>query len=71
MADTICAERGSTRGMERERRHLVRNVVFFLTSYVQLSLSQRCTPTLSYYHISLWKKDHDDRHPYWKARDCL
>ena len=30
MADTICAERGSTRGMERERRHLVRNVVFFL-----------------------------------------
>jgi hypothetical protein len=30
MADTTCAERGSTRGMERERRHLVRNDVFIL-----------------------------------------
>jgi hypothetical protein len=32
MADTICAERGSTRGMERERQHLVRNVAICLFS---------------------------------------
>jgi hypothetical protein len=34
MADTICAERGAARGMERDRQHIVGNVVssFLLTS---------------------------------------
>jgi hypothetical protein len=27
MADTICSERDSTRGMERESRHIVGNIV--------------------------------------------
>jgi hypothetical protein len=42
VADTIRAERGSTRGMERDRRHLVRNVA------ICLFLCRTESPTVSY-----------------------
>jgi hypothetical protein len=35
MADTIRAERRSTRGMERERRYLVRNAAFCLLCTIE------------------------------------
>ena len=54
MEDTICAERRSTRGMERERRYIVRNVVFFFLFLCTIEFSHSAVQRLSRITISLY-----------------